>query len=109
MSLHLLPTRTGDATAVADRALCLIISYENGGVKLWRYRSVEKERSIEGIGWECVWSLRHHFESGVSIVSAHTHPYVAGLLLLQSWQRQFRSTAQSHCPSRRTTSLVDTI
>jgi ASTRA-associated protein 1 len=64
MSMHLLPAPTSDATAVSQRALSLIASYENGSVKLWRYRSVEKERSIEGVGWECVWSLKLHVESG---------------------------------------------
>jgi ASTRA-associated protein 1 len=63
MSMHLLPAPSG-ATKTADRALSLITSYENGSVKLWRYRNVEKERSIEGIGWECIWSLKLHVESG---------------------------------------------
>ncbi|KAI0255015.1 WD40-repeat-containing domain protein [Lactifluus subvellereus] len=63
MSLHLLPARPGSANRVANRALSLIASYENGSVKLWRYRDVEKERSIEGVGWECVWSLKLHVES----------------------------------------------
>ena len=64
MSLNLLPARTGGAT---NGALSLIASYENGSVKLWRYRDVEKERSIEGVGWECVWSLKLHVESGASV------------------------------------------
>jgi hypothetical protein len=64
MSMHLFPAPPGGATKLADRALSLLVSYENGGVKLWRYRNVEKERSIEGVGWECVWSLKLHVESG---------------------------------------------
>jgi hypothetical protein len=63
MSMHLF-IASGGATGVEDRALSLITSYENGCVKLWRYRNVEKERSIEGIGWECLWSSRQHVESG---------------------------------------------
>ena len=63
MSLHLL-NPSGGATRIADRALSLITSYENGSVKLWRYRSIEKERSIEGLGWECLWSFKLHVESG---------------------------------------------
>ncbi|KAH9972079.1 WD-40 repeat-containing protein [Lactifluus volemus] len=63
MSMHLLPARGSNATTVADRALSLIASYENGSVKLWRYREVDRERSIEGVGWQCVWSLKLHVES----------------------------------------------
>jgi len=62
MSMHLFTTSSG-ATRVEDRALSLITSYEDGCVKLWRYRNVEKERSIEGIGWECLWSSKLHVES----------------------------------------------
>ncbi|KAI9439799.1 WD-40 repeat-containing protein [Lactarius indigo] len=64
MSVHLLPAPGAtDPTPDADRALSLISSYENGSVKLWKYRNVAKERSIEGIGWECVWSFKLHVES----------------------------------------------
>jgi hypothetical protein len=63
MSMHLLKP-SGGATRMADRVLSLITSYENGSVKLWRYRNIEKERSIEGLGWECLWSFKLHVESG---------------------------------------------
>lgn len=63
MSMHLL-NPSGGAARMADRVLSLITSYENGSVKLWRYRDVEKERSIEGLGWECLWSFKLHVESG---------------------------------------------
>ena len=65
MSMHLLPASGAtDGTSDSHRALSLISSYENGSVKLWKYRNVAKERSIEGIGWECVWSSKLHVESG---------------------------------------------
>jgi hypothetical protein len=69
MSMHLL-TASGGATRMADRALSLITSYENGSVKLWQYHNIEKERSIEGVGWECIWSFKLHVESGKR--SVHT-------------------------------------
>ncbi|KAH9064031.1 WD40 repeat-like protein [Lactarius vividus] len=64
MSMHLLPApgATG-GTPNSHLALSLISSYENGSVKLWKYRDLAKERSIEGIGWECVWSSKLHVES----------------------------------------------
>ena len=65
MSMALLPAAVeGDGTLNSHRGLSLISSYENGSVKLWKYRNVAKERSIEGIGWECVWSSKLHVESG---------------------------------------------
>ena len=63
MSMHLL-NASGGATRTADGVLSLITSYENGSVKLWQYRNIEKERSIEGLGWECLWSFMLHVESG---------------------------------------------
>ena len=65
MSMHLLPAAGApDETSDSHRALSLISSYENGSVKLWKYHNVAKERSIEGIGWDCVWSSKLHVESG---------------------------------------------
>ena len=67
MAMRLLPApaATLDGGRInSQRALSLISSYENGSVKLWKYRNVVKERSIEGIGWECLWSCKLHVESG---------------------------------------------
>ena len=43
--MHLLNTSDGGATKMEDSVLSLITSYENGSVKPWRYRNIEKERS----------------------------------------------------------------
>jgi hypothetical protein len=72
MSMHLLDPSVG-ATRMADRVLSLITSYENGSVKLWRYRNVEKERSIESLGWECLWSFKLHVESGKRSATSLCH------------------------------------
>jgi len=75
MSMHLLPAPApGGTTRMAERALSLITSYENGSVKLWRYRNIEKERSIEGVGWECLWSSKLHIESGNLARTHHLTP-----------------------------------
>lgn len=72
MSMRLLPApvEDDDGTSNSHRGLSLISSYENGSVKLWKYRNIAKERSIEGIGWECVWSSKLHVESGEYIHDA---------------------------------------
>lgn len=114
MSMHLLPAPPGGATKLADRALSLLVSYENGGVKLWRYHNVEKEQSIEGVGWECVWSLKLHVESGKPrlLLSIHSRrPIDFGTFtqpLRQSWQRLFHLTAPLPCRCLQTTWLEDT-
>ena len=114
MSMHLFPAPPGGATKSADRALSLLVSYENGGVKLWRYRNVEKERSIEGVGWECVWSLKLHVESGkprlyfLTSILCFFNFTTFTQSLRQSWQRLFHSTALSPCRCPQTTWLEDT-
>ncbi len=63
--MHLLPAQgVTDDTSNSHRALSLVSSYEDGSVKLWKYHNVAKQRSIEGIGWGCVWSSKLHVESG---------------------------------------------
>lgn len=112
MSMHLF-IPSGGATGVEDRALSLITSYENGCVKLWRYRNVEKERSIEGVGWECLWSSRQHVESGERSVQHFVVPalhlfqltHSLAQPLRQSWQQRFRLTDLSPCRCRQTTLL----
>ena len=91
MSMHLF-NASGGATRVEDRALSLITSYENGCVKLWRYRDVEKERSIEGVGWECLWSSKQHVESGERSVQN----FVVPALLCICFDSHLRNRYNSH-------------
>ncbi|KAI0267724.1 WD40 repeat-like protein [Gloeopeniophorella convolvens] len=78
MSMHLLPagastdaspSTSADASR-ADRALSLLAAYENGSVRLWRYHRTTHERSIEGVGWTCVWSSKLHVESIMAMAVA---------------------------------------
>ncbi|KAJ2971404.1 hypothetical protein NUW54_g12514 [Trametes sanguinea] len=48
----------------ADRSrLRLLCGYENGSVTMWGYVRDDKDISIEGIGWESLWTVRLHVES----------------------------------------------
>jgi hypothetical protein len=101
MSMHLL-NPTGGATRMADKALSLITSYENGSVKLWRYRNIEKERSIEGLGWECLWSFKLHVESGKRraallclLISFNSHIYAIATTVMATAVSLDRSIALS--------------
>ncbi|KIM84143.1 hypothetical protein PILCRDRAFT_818460 [Piloderma croceum F 1598] len=67
MSMHLF---TASATAPHpsssksyESQIQLLCAYENGGVTLWRYIRTNKQTSVEGIGWEAIWSVKLHVES----------------------------------------------
>lgn len=61
MSIHLLGN---SEPALTPRAL---VSYEDGSVALYaRGQDHSMGKTIEGIGWEQVWSCRHHTESGTT-------------------------------------------
>ena len=98
--MHLL-NPSGGATRMADRVLSLITSYENGTVKLWQYRNIEKERSIEGLGWECLWSFKQHVESGkrvivcLLVVSFNSHIYAIAMTVMATTVSLDRSIALS--------------
>lgn len=44
--------------------LRLLAAYEDGRVTLWHYTIIDRETSIEGRGWETIWSVKKHKESG---------------------------------------------
>ena len=60
MTMNLVETAHQDAGQ--PRLLC---SYENGSVTMWGYTQRDREISIEGIGWESVWTVKKHVESGM--------------------------------------------
>lgn len=63
MSMHLLSTSdTNDSTT----GLRLLASYESGSVMMWEYKNTNKPKSIEGIGWERLWTVKLHVESGLT-------------------------------------------
>ena len=61
MSLHLFTPRTSSS----ENILQLLCAFENGSVALFRFMSSGKHTSVEGIGWETIWSAKLHVESGI--------------------------------------------
>ncbi|KAI0635762.1 WD-40 repeat-containing protein [Trametes polyzona] len=61
MSMHL--SSVPHPHSAGRTRLRLLCGYENGSVKMWGYVREDKEVSIEGIGWEPLWSVRLHVES----------------------------------------------
>ncbi|KAI0749468.1 WD-40 repeat-containing protein [Daedaleopsis nitida] len=62
MSMHLLQVPHPHAAAGRTR-LRLLCGYENGSVTMREYAREDKEVSIEGIGWDILWSVKLHVES----------------------------------------------
>jgi hypothetical protein len=67
MSLHLFTvpreqSQPSSSSLLTDE-LRLLCAYENGGVTLRRYTRPDKQKSVEGAGWEIVWSVKLHVES----------------------------------------------
>lgn len=62
MSMHLLEAQHPN---VSDQTqLRLLCGYENGSVIALGYASKDKPTSIEGRGWDMVWTVKLHVESG---------------------------------------------
>ncbi|KAF5359701.1 hypothetical protein D9756_003344 [Leucocoprinus leucothites] len=62
MSLHLFssPKRSG---GVHHNELHLLCAYENGSVTLRKYVSTDQSTSVEGLGWEVLWTIKLHAET----------------------------------------------
>ncbi|OCH94431.1 WD-40 repeat-containing protein [Obba rivulosa] len=43
--------------------LRLMCAYENGSVTMWANTRTDKETSVEGVGWDSLWSAKLHVES----------------------------------------------
>ena len=77
MSIHLF---------TANDDLQVLMAYENGSVHLRRYATPEKSKSVEGKGWELLWSVKLHNEaSGSFLQRSNPLAYIE-----QLWRCEFR-------------------
>ncbi|KAI9000630.1 WD-40 repeat-containing protein [Trametes punicea] len=65
MSMHL--SSVPHPHAAGRARLRLLCGYENGSVTMWEYVRKDKEVSIEGMGWESLWTVRLHVESVMAL------------------------------------------
>lgn len=63
MHLYLSGTESGQG-ALPTTNLRLLCAYESGSVILWKYTRKEKVKSVQGAGWEMIWNVKLHVESG---------------------------------------------
>jgi hypothetical protein len=65
MGLHLFTFHSDHNGTQELRILC---AYENGGVTLRKYARINQSTSVEGEGWEVLWTSKLHAETSVSLV-----------------------------------------
>jgi ASTRA-associated protein 1 len=66
MSMHLFYGPPSEQTS--RKLLRLLCGYENGSVTLREYRHNVDKPSIDGIGWDVLWTVKLHVESGTSLL-----------------------------------------
>lgn len=52
--------------------LRLLSAYENGAVTCWAHTQTDRTVSVEGMGWDSLWSVRLHVESGALCFPSRT-------------------------------------
>jgi len=68
MSLHLHQAPHPSISTATE--LRILMAFEAGSVECWTFRPTHgKLHSIEGIGWERLWDVRFHAESGSCLFS----------------------------------------
>ena len=67
MSMHLFEARHPHASDQTQ--LCLLCGYENGSVTMWGHTRQEELTSIEGRGWDMLWTAKLHVESGEHVTA----------------------------------------
>jgi len=71
MSLHL--HRAPHPSTSTATELRILMAFEAGNVECWTFRPTHgKPHSIEGVGWEQLWNVRFHAESGSCLFSFPT-------------------------------------
>ena len=66
MSLHL--HRVPHPSVSTATELRILMAFEAGSVACWVFRPTDgKPHSIEGVGWEILWNVRFHAESGSAL------------------------------------------
>ncbi|KAI0926060.1 hypothetical protein AcV5_008624 [Taiwanofungus camphoratus] len=61
MSMHM--SEAANSHISGRTQLRLLCAYENGSMTMWAYTRTDKETSVEGVGWESLWTVRLHVES----------------------------------------------
>lgn len=65
MSIHLFypPADLSLPSTSNASPIHLICAYEDGGVILRKYTQTDRLKSVQGVGWEAIWSVKLHTET----------------------------------------------
>lgn len=65
MSMHLFyPSADSSSPSTSNASqVHLMCAYEDGGVTLGRYTQTDRLKSVQGAGWEAIWSVKLHTET----------------------------------------------
>ncbi|KAK2460896.1 hypothetical protein APHAL10511_007366 [Amanita phalloides] len=63
MDLYLSGVESEEGSELPMTTLRLLCGYENGSVVLWKYTRKEKTKSVDGAGWDMIWTVRLHQET----------------------------------------------
>ena len=66
MALHLFKAQHPSSSERTQ--LRLLAAYESGGVTLFSYTRTDKDTSVEGVGWDRLWTTKLHVETGLHLV-----------------------------------------
>src|SRR4051794_6753688 len=94
MSIHLFEWQH---PSISDRRLLrLLAGYENGSVTLWQKNATDRDRTVEGRGWDSIWSVKLHVESGTFSLTGCSEYTSERVPMIQSWRWHCRSAALWH-------------
>lgn len=78
MAVHLFNVPAAHSQASSSKQLAdelrLLCAYEDGSVNLRRFALTDKQTSVEGIGWESLWTVKLHVESSTYSISLASLP-----------------------------------
>lgn len=66
MSMHL--SSAPHPHAAGRSRLRLLCAYENGSVTMREHAQDDRETSVEGVGWDVLWTVKLHVESGTVLI-----------------------------------------
>jgi hypothetical protein len=67
MALHLLHV---PSTTSSKLQLKLVAAYEDGSVALYMFSAKDRQTSVEGVGWDRIWTSKIHKESSKAYLSS---------------------------------------
>jgi len=106
MSLHLFSVPAARPQASSSKhftdELRILCAYENGSVNLRRFTLTDKQISVEGIGWESLWTVKLHVETVMAMKVSKDNTLALTVSADHLIGRYDLSSPESNCSVHRT-------